>query len=195
MKDRTIIFSGPMVRAILEGRKTQTRRLVKPQDWQLKSGEFRWIHPYGRVGDRLWVRETWAGNKTRVAYRATMNHAGVNWDAEHTKMYWERLQHPTLPVPIADKWKPSIHMPRWASRLTLEITGVRIQRLQDISEDDAIAEGIRCGGESEWTGTHKSGDCHRGRFAFLWDSLNLHRGPWVTNPWVWAITFRRDCVS
>ena len=189
-----------MVRAILEGRKTQTRRVVKPQDAVEFNdvGAFMWLHderkphpceyacsrgglelcPYGAPGDRLWVRETWAcldpSRRTVVLYKA---------DESPLREY---------------VWRPSIHMPRWASRLTLEVTGVRVERLQDISEEDAKAEG--CSGfdpspEAEsgtafvWKGRSSKPD-PRAHFAWLWESFN---GPesWAANPWVWVVEFRR----
>lgn len=157
-KERPILFSGPMVRAIIEGRKTQTRRIVKPQPtfdgkWWVHKGyacndedEFRGglpffsDCPYGHVGDRLWVRETWAQvegppgviHVGHVLYRAdACDNSGKRWSSV-------RPGDPDGEV----RWKPSIHMPRWASRLTLDVTGIRAERLQDISEEDAIAEGV-----------------------------------------------------
>ena len=194
--EKPILFSAPMVRAILEGKKTQTRRVVKPtqstprvaplrmEPWLIDGeqetddhglpcwagyhpdypGEAKWFScPYGGVGDHLWVRETWncidTGRLTQrqdwVRYRAT--------DGE--EMYW----------------RPSIHMPRWASRLTLEITGVRVERVQDITHDDAVAEGCYEVEGRSW-----------GRLGFsqLWDSINAKRGySWEANPWVWCVGF------
>ena len=170
MKEYPIIFSGPMVRAILDGRKTQTRRVIKPQP----KGEFCrygfhmptqaiWTDltvvscPYGQPGDLLWVRETFAaaGDQSWVEYRADCDSKVI-------------------------RWRPSIHMPRSASRLTLRITDVRVQRVQEISEEDARAEGTT-GLAGAMTG-----------FPYLWESINAKRGyGWNTNPWVWAISFER----
>jgi len=226
MKERPILFSGPMVRAILEGRKTMTRRVIKPQPrgdfyciGNLKENTRRrmvdcglhavfnkprelWLDdehpardfrksPYGQPGDRLWVRETWqeffpdefdparyskegrAGNglcTTRVVYRAD----------------GELAPHPVFGVP---RWAPSIHMPRWASRITLELTAVRVERLQDISEEDAKAEGVTRLAVSEALNIPGT---WAGAFADLWDSLYAKRGHgWDSNPWVWVESFKR----
>lgn len=196
IKERPIIFSAPMVRAILGGRKTQTRRIVKPQppEWinELHGGElskrapyaieddeqrvFGWgfqddhdryyKFPYGSIGDRLWVRETYGladiGDSLQYVYRAT----DTDWQ-------------------LCDgwKWKPSIHMPRRASRLTLEIIDVRVERLNAISEKDAIAEGSQCAGVP-------ASITNVGAFAKLWESINGD-GSWACNPWVWVIEFKK----
>ena len=154
VRERPILFSAPMVRAILEGRKTQTRRVVKPQphhgpvgemvclggaDWAMDdgdlSGQFRC--PYGVPGDRLWVREAWAPNEGSAGgyiYRADVGEGSSGFYQADLKIgEWTH---------IAPRWRSSIHMPRWASRITLRITDVRVERLQDISEADAIAEGL-----------------------------------------------------
>lgn len=190
VRERPIIFSGPMIRAILEGRKTVTRRVIKgPTPIAVGTGWSRWwsekmqtqlsasgfakCHcPYGAPGDRLWVRETWADCSTNplicedtIAYRATE----PEWDRDCTGI----------------RWRPSIHMPRWASRITLEITGVRVERVQDITEADAEAEGVRGDG----LGGNESMRVH---FRWLWDKINASRGfGWDTNPWVWVVEFRR----
>jgi hypothetical protein len=188
MSDKPILFSAPMVRALLEGRKTQTRRIAKVRKGLklqelIDHGERREggiIHvtremlaePRYAPGDRLWVKETWRPQDVGgPCYRADFDGA-------------------------SDGWKPSISMPRWASRLTLLVTDVRVQRLQDISEKDAIAEGIhqvRPPNKDGWRhfGVHESDE---GRptaakaFATLWDSIN---GPdaWAQNPWVVAVSF------
>lgn len=211
MKERPIIFSGPMVRAILEGRKTQTRRIVNkklPSGWNLADGP-RLYHPvvvnedgeeeagpevfgagfdgddgeeywipcrYGGPGDRLWVRETWRQDYQggavlggRPIYKATCN------EAEAQKA-------------IVNPWRPSIHMPRWASRILLEITEVRVQRVQEISEKDAMAEGVQPEHMRPARGPWLSGPAEA--FASLWDSIH-GPGAWERNDWVWAITFRR----
>ena len=213
MKERPILFSAPMVRAILEGRKSQTRRVVKPQPfagWYPSKCTNGWgfCHPqgeapavlfqcpYGVPGDRLWVRETWAyfnadedlyqKNKGALAFRAT-------WDSDRCE--WPQFARAISYIP-GDRWRPSIHMPRWASRITLEITDVRVERLQEISEEDALAEGVReIGGNFE--GCYEfcdrlSGTNARDCFGRGWDSINAKRGSgWDANPWVWAISFRR----
>lgn len=215
MRERPIIFNADMVRAVLDGRKTQTRRIMTPQpadDIQLhefpnklllgwlsslkhKHGSFTaHIFPFGQPGDRLWVRETWS----------VVSHAfdddGLMIDyvpdrpakAVHEQPFG-RGYYSGHAIYAADGgftwgdddgcvdgrscWKPSIHMPRWASRITLEITGVRVERLQDISAEDAAAEGL--------TGRAKMPD-----FGVLWSSIYGDES-WHANPWVWVIEFKR----
>jgi hypothetical protein len=228
MKERPILFSGPMVRALLDGSKTQTRRILKRQPYLSRTNPphfsdvevgdlfvcpdyfptdntrrsviaectqrgtyhcmgvtaFAEKHsPYGVVGDRLWVRETWSQPTTldpgpaffRADYPACVPHNFEN-------------------VPSADaiRWKPSIHMPRAISRITLEITGIRVERLNSISEDDAKAEGcapawLDVDGDlvnAMTPPTYKQG------FARLWRDIN-GADSWETNPWVWVVEFRR----
>ncbi|WP_186083797.1 hypothetical protein [Burkholderia gladioli] len=181
MKKRPILFSAPMVRAILDGRKTQTRRVAKEfagrdnLDAILRRFPNQQGCPHGEPGDRLWVRETWGQYQLApedIVYRADED----------------------FPCGSPKRWRPSIHMPRWASRITLEITGVRVERLQDISEADAIAEGIEhtSDGFSVDEGRHFHAARARDSFASLWDGLNEARGHgWEANPWVWVIEFRR----
>jgi hypothetical protein len=172
MTDRPILFNGPMVRAILDGRKTQTRRVVKmppfdPCDQGLDIHAIVNIEqcPHGVVGDQLWVREAFMVNEDEIAYAAT-DQALVG----------------------CEKWKPSIHMPKHLSRITLEIVGVRVERLQDISEADAMAEGVEAVSIADvprnavWSA--------RQDFAQLWDRIN-GPGSWDANPWVWVIGFRK----
>lgn len=196
MTERPILFSGPMVRAILEGRKTQTRRVVKgiALRWLEDDGftpEFvsdpgNRLCPYGKPGDRLWVRETFGhtkGNGIRTVYRA---------DGEEPKeLLSERRVH-------GMKWKPSIHMPRWASRITLEIKNIRAERLKDISCEDAVSEGIErinSVGPLKTMGWKDYGDGPGfmdpiTSFQSLWNSIN-GAGSWALNPWVWIIEFER----
>jgi hypothetical protein len=185
MKERPILFSGPMVRAILEGRKTQTRRVIKPQPayHPVFANELHWRgsdinpdstyrSPYGVPGDRLWVRETWMACDKRGF--PVMEHP----TRENTAEVLYRASH------VGDGWRPSIFMPRWASRLLLEITAVRIERLQDIGEADALAEGF--------PGLEETGGAMSARYVLHveWDKLNAKRGsPWADNPWVWVLTF------
>jgi hypothetical protein len=202
MKERPILFSGPMVRAVLEGRKTQTRRVVKlpcrrgvsskdgwrPFDPEL-SGDREsmaycsWI--YGGVGDRLWVKETFTPryfDDGSPGYRAD----------------WTERAADVVPEPT---WKPSIFMPRNQSRITLEVTGVRVERLWDISQADAWAEGCTKYNDhpgrtysSYWAldpgGGAPLADTPRDEFSDLWCSIN---GPdsWAANPWVWVVEFKR----
>lgn len=218
MKERPILFSAPMVRAILDGSKTQTRRIVKPQPLAgfLRDGDvsFDGFHPhepiaqwsaeavgggafksefkecpYGQPGDRLWVRETWA-----IASKATdlvKVYYGASEKQSHTEF------HEYFPVDLAEglqptwpKYRPSIHMPRWASRILLEVTGVRVERLQDISEEDAWNEGVQdwMGKETPWKGHLAPVSVHA--YATLWEQIN-GPGSWAANPWVWAIEFKR----
>ena len=210
MKERGILFSAPMVRAILAGRKTQTRRVIThtdalfadawafdPErgDWEIgirgDSGSLASVGrlrcPYGAPGDRLWVRETW--RLTQHAHDAEA--AGMAW-----ALRGPRYEYRADPA-IADKteWKPSIHMPRGASRITLEVTQIRVERLHDISEEDARAEGVTLGeplpavvnGER---GTVAYFDA-RTAFCHLWNQINGERAPWADNCWVWVISFKR----
>lgn len=124
MKERPILFSGEMVRAILDGRKTQTRRIVKPQFEEKPSDNLMWHCPYGKPGDRLWVRETFKEHQGRsdfAYYRADSSAYDFTKKEKHQFEDNEGISF----------WRPSIHMPRWASRITLEITNVRVERMQD----------------------------------------------------------------
>ena len=207
MKERPILFSGPMVRAILDGRKTQTRRIMKPQPtydgfwWSHKGyscgGEKQFRDglplfvgcPYGAVGDRLWVRETFAPMQE--------NRPIANPAIYDNKPAWYRADN-DRPMWAGKTWKPSIHMPRWASRITLEITGVRVERLNEISESDAVREGCFLDPSCEQNGNCGFSNgvtsmCHStaiSAFMGLWSYIN---GPesWAENPFVWVIEFKR----
>lgn len=201
MAERPILFSAPMVRAILAGTKTQTRRALRtqppPRTGQVSTWHhpdqrpmfFAWVGlddggaeisacppapcPYGQPGDLLWVRETW---RERVP---DQNGRTLDYRADHTSE-----------DPCDVPWRPSIFMPRWASRITLEVTGVRVDRLQSISEADALAEGSR-----EWAAEQDTpardipGGETRLIYRQLWEQIN---GPasWDANPWVWIIDFK-----
>lgn len=215
-KERPILFSGPMVRAILDGRKTMTRRVAKRTASGLvkePNGHRRWhpadpdavaACPYGSPGDRLWVRETWGsadgmyhGHENDVprviAYRADKSAIDQGLSRQVPIPAWDLAQWNWGTI----KWRPSIHMPRWASRITLEVTDVRLERLQDISEEDAKAEGVatRCLAEPD-----ESPECSVGfrnpdgfaldNFRSLWDAINGAES-WDANPWVWVVSFRR----
>lgn len=233
MTERPILFTAPMVRAILDGRKTQTRRVVKgiPDDailpefygYNARDGlknslgwfvaeagdlwpcneEDRILCPYGQPGDRLWVRETFSidamcgyhhDNQSYSAYEIVYR-AGGSKDIEWTGGRDTEDPYCRSYDTQRGDWQPSIYMPRWASRITLEITGVRIERLQDISEEDALAEGIQpdpCGGFHTEDGRHFHAADPRESFGMLWDSVNEKRGfPCASNPWVWVLEFRR----
>ena len=178
MKERPILFSGAMVRAILAGAKIQTRRVVKAPGWSSpgKAG-VDFGCPYGGVGDRLWVRESFS----------IYNQPG------NPQVFYKADSEPGDPL----KYKPSIHMPRWASRITLEVTDVRVERLQDICEEDARAEGITDGGclvcgEHEPCGCTNPTPDARDSFINLWDSINAQRGySWSSDPWVWVVAFKK----
>jgi len=181
MKERPILFSAPMVRAILEGRKTQTRRILKSQGkkaghyagWVLP--EYRTDCPYGQPGDRLWVRETWQ-----------INHTVQDADGKCPTIF--RADGTLLPAQ-GMKWTPSIHMPRWACRIVLEITDVRVELLQSISDADARAEGCN-GGHGSIPGYNYSAT-PREHFWQLWESIAAPGTRWEDDPWVWVITFRK----
>ena len=209
IKERPILFLAPMVRAILEGRKTVTRRPVKAtkahadgfmmldhgKGWRPYNafGDFASDHegmeypiacPYGKLGDRLWVRETCFINDYREASVPEQERA----DCE--------IHYRADGIPDFDgeeeliRWRPSIHMPRWASRILLEVTDVRVERLQDITEEQALAEGIKKhsdGGYHVEDGKHYS-DSPVESFACLWSSVG---GDWDANPWVWCVSFKR----
>lgn len=216
--DRPILFSGPMVRAILAGRKTMTRRVLKPQPFPVGGPFYRprpvdspylWhsVSAAGNManiqtvayapGDRLWVREKWQGlsfgdyaptkfQPCDLRYAATDSLADTDRDVR------------------GYPWRPSIHMPRWASHLTLIVTDVRIQRLQEISAADARAEGVRHNNAVDprapkplWDvpGTGFGGRHPQEAFAALWDSLNAQRAPWDSNPWVCAVSFEAHKIN
>jgi len=201
MKERPILFSAPMVRAILAGAKTQTRRVVKPQPEAEHGGEPYWFVggyrawtyrdtqdvlrqggsvlpcPYGQPGDRLWVRETWSHDAISLdACRAA--HEDLMGGMSYGPYY-----RATEVAPDTLVWRPSIHMPRWASRILLEVDSVRVERLQAISRGDAMAEG--CPFPNMAAGPNPL-DWFKG----LWTDLN---GPdsWTANHWVWVINFKR----
>ncbi len=225
MREKPIIFSGPMVRAILEGHKTQTRRVIPcqpesfgPPMWWLPDfaqpirppsreayiAEALKRCPY-QVGMTLWVRETWA-ECGRIDYPGVvLDYEGIKYraDGEVRHCSGRTLREWAGKEPqYVGKWRPSIFMPRWASRITLEVTGVRVGRVQDISEEDVLSEGTeQVAWESkdyrEYTCMWR--DCasairtrRRAEFRKLWDSINAKRGyGWDTNPWVFVYEFRR----
>jgi len=215
-REKPILFSAPMVRALLNGSKTQTRRVVRkqfasdaepaevaktsPEGWQVSGHSGLWWDdvgaciddavrcPFGIPGDCLWVRESWQSHIGPMGESLTYAYCATD----------DRRLGP---------WRPSIHMPRWASRITLEITNVRVERLQDISEDDALAEGIECREEIVDVKCYGGSpvEIHGDRYFFddsdgfedpveayraLWTKLN---GPdsWGANPWVWVVSFKR----
>jgi hypothetical protein len=215
VKERPILFSAPMVRAILEGRKTQTRRVCKPAERENLSfvvdcldgkfgdeeGDVIFKCPYGKSGDRLWVRETWSVEfdgghsfKSDDEYERYESYS-IHFKAGGNSTVIERDYHDKLLTRLFDTqrgdWRPSIHMYRWASRIDLEITGIRVERLQDISEEDAQAEGIvYCDNGSFDGGGPAMGPTASHAYMRLWNSINGQRS-WEANPWVWVIEFKR----
>ena len=214
MKERGIIFSGAEVLALLAGRKTQTRRIAKPSAtgvWNVARC------PHGAPGDRLWIKEAfnWSAREELVPGEySKLCPERTGWRAPFCVYRADGIKaHPEHPEWGATIWNPSTRMPRWASRITLEITGLRVQRLQDITEEDARAEGIEvpagadacpCQGEEEDPGPahldvcpwrdpdiDPTGSPHRDEFAILWNKINGKRAPWSSNPWVWVLEFKR----
>jgi hypothetical protein len=212
MKEIPILFSAPMVRALLAGTKTQTRRAIRDQSigerfshmtdaglahlewlgtpccgsgvWDVPEHSADVASPYGQRGDRLWVRETHAPQSDCWgAWERWIRGDGGPAPVIHYAADFKPFQDGqgfTIRKPFIEKWRPSIHMPRWASRITLEVTDVRVERLQDISEADAQAEGV-----------YTDPACPAyDAYAQLWDEIN-GAGSWDANPWVWAVSFRR----
>lgn len=214
MNEHPILFSSEMVKAIIDGRKTQTRRVIKPQpdegfNHAFQDGDGNWIFwdtqnaaglseftlraypkgsatgfkcPYGQPGDHLWVRETFNlddNDKTkRVGYKA--DGSGIRTSVRD----FDTSERYELP------WKPSIFMPRWASRITLEVVRIRVERVTDISEEDIRAEGTPTPNPppNNWMDDSK----WRATFAYLWNCINEKRGHgWDTNPFVWVVEFRK----
>jgi len=202
VKERPILFSAPMVRAILEGRKTVTRREVKKQaalDCLAAGFEPAFLAlpgnsdlcPYGKPGDRLWVRETWYCDHFEVQkgpYLQPVDMHALDQSREDGELVYAadglapyEQEQPT--------WKPSIHMPRWVSRILLEITDVRVERLQDISRADIRAEGLQCPPELASDDVSPNyRDWYPAAWRALWESTG---GDWNANPWVWVVEFKR----
>lgn len=191
MNEHPILFSEKMVRAILAGKKSQTRRIVKGTalDWlqpNMFTKEYvalpeNYLSPYGYAGDVLWVRESWQAQNT----------SGLWWHevARNDRPLWNwAFTNPVEPAyeAIPPRWIPSIHMPRMACRIELEITELRIERLNDISENDAIAEGCQA-----WMENGQVTDTAVSDYAHLWNEINLERGySWESNPFVWVVSFK-----
>lgn len=243
MAERPILFNAAMVRALLAGTKTQTRRVMPHQPPEIlpgylakvywpardrhmtsdpesaaylqfeRPGDYDGMHvmrdgfgfrcPYGQPGDRLWVREAWRTADTLdsmspsaiadkcldAGYRKPW--APLQWESDGSKNKdWSGFGPGNGVVVGPGKLRPGIHMPRWASRITLEVTGVRVERLQDISEADALAEGAEYGFDCEGGFTlHPLGNRRHG-YAHLWEEIN-GAGSWDLNPWVWVVEFKR----
>lgn len=226
MKEKPIIFSADIVKAILDGKKTMTRRVIKSNhdlsrythvDFDI-DGDNKWElvrindlkrtytkigNPYGNVGDRLWVRETWIQgyddpliesegddeNAVSIIYKADGKEEYRTCSAE-TAENWGDFSADSEMV----GFKSPIHMPRWASRILLEITDIRVERLNDISEEDAVKEGMPPSHPSidRISIQHGFNSFSQSCFAQLWDTLNTKKGyPWSSNPWVWVIEFKK----
>jgi hypothetical protein len=224
MTEKPILFSGEMVRAILDGRKTMTRRVVKPQppnatikyeygrlvQYQMRGSCWNevkyWHSPYGQPGDRLWCRESWYYEEHM--HDKTAGEPDLP-DGRYRARLVYRADRPDYPVNIGvggHGWRPSIHMPRWASRITLEVAGIRVERVTETSQDDAISEGVMAYDgwqtqeyrealrQAEEAGTKPPlGFSPVKRFRHLWDSINGKRPgcSWAESPWVWVVEFRR----
>lgn len=227
MRERPILFSAPMVRAILEDKKTVTRRIVKPQpesheeirlaadapgrpdaDWFLVKHDAlnTWAPlrcPYGAPSDRLFVKETWQSacaldsmSPNTIAEKCI--DAGYSSPWAPLRYVADGATNGCSLLDFGGKWgktRVSIHMPRWASRITLEVTGVRVERLHDITEEDARAEGVAFGEMQDAIINGERGRVAffnaRDAFAHLWNAINGKRAPWASNPWLWCISFRR----
>ena len=211
MKERPIIFNSEMVKAILDGRKTQTRRPIKPQPPEFAKEVFYWVNPpnipkehcsdiglyyrysgglvfhkrcpFGEIEDKLWIRETFLYHcdpfmvDPRVHYKADNSDKRVDRLPDGVIVHnWEH--------PENYKWRPSIHMPRWASRILLEITNIRVQRIQEITNGEVIDEGF---GKNEVL----AGETRFTWFVKLWNSTNSNFNLWHFNPWVWVLEFKR----
>jgi len=222
--EKPILYNTAMVKAVLSGRKTQTRRVIKPQPYKHKYGSigmfvWRWLYkkkyefqdqqnwinacPYGQVGDRLWVRERFCIGEIV---------AGDSLPEEEDPIYIEQLADSKCAIPyeyaISNdigienvKWKPSIFMRREYSRTNLEITNIRVERVQDITPEDALAEGINMESEhalmcidiadSSYNNSLPNNSPEKAVFIKLWDSINQKRGyGWDVNPWVWVVEFK-----
>jgi hypothetical protein len=249
--EHPILFSAPMVNAILAGRKTQTRRLIRPQPFTEPgltgpmvghrdlAGVFadHVFRPcaagllkcrYGQPGDRLWVREAWKKEERTCDFSNPEDQHACTEHCQQTYVYYAatpreglrakpdgaRITYLDERTPLTDfyqrGWKPSIHMPRWASRIQLEVTATRVQRLQEITAEDAKAEGLAeitkdgrlmkfgvpdrdglPGTDNEgWPWAEWEVD-PRAAFRKLWDSINADRMSWASNPWVWCVSFER----
>lgn len=216
MKETGIIMSGNHPKLILDGTKTMARRVIKlkppvnefGREWStpFTNDGITWVFtagfgmatrqlrvkcPYGGIGDRLWVRETWRVGSWDEKWIQSMDDAlaaGLISDKDTGVFQWKDGKSPC-------RWRPSIFMPRWASRITLEITDIRVERVQEINSEDAAKEGVRYASgsyELEWFTPNARERKRIEDFSTLWDSLNAKRGyGWEVNPWVWVLSFRR----
>lgn len=205
---KPIIFTTPMVRAILSGQKTQTRRIIKPQQterpiydpaigWRFLGGP-NIRCPYGQTGDLLWVRETFYCDDFRYPHGPREELLkNMDYRASHDCGAWE-AGCPCRDEEGRGSWRPSIHMPRWAARIFLKITDIRVERLQDISDGDVYSEGIGWNEPLQilLRNQTKGNSPAQRAFSNLWDSINAKRGfYWESNPWVWVIEFERWVIE
>jgi hypothetical protein len=223
--EHPILFQGDMVRAIIEGRKTQTRRIMEHQppgegyklirlmdstakDRGKQIGKLHWAKvdnlnipdsddcyfncPFGQVGDRLWVRETWFCNHAFYSPGPAFYDMGPLKELKEALVYRAdgKFKDHFPEDYLEGKWKPSIHMPRWASRINLIIDEIRAERLHDITEEDAIAEGVDC--VSVKAVKRQAAWSRRQDFKNLWDKINGKKYSWDSNPWLWVIKFYKE---
>jgi hypothetical protein len=225
VKERPILFSAPMVRAILAGTKTQTRRLVDLSElkrattpgydwtwrgqapirsiaqqrryprgcWQdVRNDALIKLSPYGGAGDRLWVRETWStaiGATKHTPSEAVSSRWPIWYRADDTRRFLAATDGGPAFMTREGRWRPAIHMPREASRVSLLVESVRVEQLNAISPLDAIAEGVFGDGRYR---TEAPLPYPVVTFKELWESINGERAPWTSNPWVWVVTFSRE---
>lgn len=208
-REHPIIFSAPSVRAILDGRKTQTRRVIRQREkdhgvWVEYSPDLgyspasiaaQYRCPYGALGDRLWVRESWFPDTPIDGWSGDIEWMGCGRPASGVPKRYRSPEHCLYGATwsgVSLKWRPSIFMPRWASRITLQVVGLGVERLQGISWFDIRAEGTSCP-EHDFPGGTCINECPSLREAFRrsWNAINGERGyRWRTNPWVWVVHFR-----
>lgn len=206
VSEKPIIFSGPMIQQILVGNKTMTRRVVRDQESVEplldNPGQGNWVHkntlhpcdytctrepfdlcPYGKPGERLWVREA----HRIVAFELSIGLAKVQYPADDS--IWSHMPN-KLPVTVSDRLRPSIHMPYWASRITLNLTNIKVERIQDISNEAAKAEGMDA---SESVERNDGSPDYTVPFQNAWRLMHGvdNAQSWEANPWVWCISFRR----
>lgn len=207
MKERPILVSTPLIRPILTDLKVHTRRLIRLPEgydlaqnatvshrhgiwWEVRCEPWETVVvrcPFGVPGDRLWVRETWRS----VGWRPENGH-WIEYAADNAKV-WREAPKDVLSVDVynhahPDRWRPSIHMPRWASRISLEVTEIRVQRIQEITEEDARAEGV-CEHPAARSVVDSGMWTYRAAFRAVWDAIDP--GGWDRNPWVWVVAFKR----
>lgn len=205
MKERPILFSAPMILALLAGTKSQTRRIVKPQPkgfgahWPNDAACLEWSDiaedtdyharcghcPYGAAGDRLWVREAWGGWFQQGGVEADWKDTPRSW---RTRELLTRVAYRATEPTVAKRWVTPLFMPRWASRMSLKITGIRVERVQAITDEDATAEGVLT------IPAKTPGSTPAQRFGDLWTEINS-AASWTANPFVWVVGFEREVAT